>query len=540
MFVGSIRYLFRPAAAAVCLLLSGPLSGAVPVASGPVYHVDPARGNDTFAGSRDRPWKTVAPLWERGASQKGRSSGRSGKARSATEGTAATTVYLHEGRHPAVYLDKSVALTGPVAFVSAPGERAVVTAGRESSEAIFVESKSDLEFRDLAIVGASRLEGKGADVRDSRNILFAHCEIRAFAEGMQIRGSGDVRVIGCHIHELNGTGIKYLPGNTNCLFEANHIHDSETLNGIHAWGISLRSGDVVIRGNIFHDGFNSSCLMTYDDDVGNVYSFSNVTIENNLIFDIVNVYLIRFYKLAGNIVVRNNTLIGQSRGKQDGRYALSTALVVHSYAPGGSGAELTVANNIMLGIADLPAEANVYNNVFWSCGSGGEWSCEGPGGSHVYTCSYGSKPLDEAGALFMETPDFQQGHGRMQDFRLAPGSMAIDFGDPRRQPGSSLGALHADGFIRDSGPLRNDTHHSAGAYEVGAAEIGLSALRERRSRCAPEPHGTFMCSTPKPALRPPLFPGAAIIHLPGTDNACPRDVRGRRIGAGALPRSRRR
>ena len=66
---------------------------------------------------------------------------------------------------------------------------------------------------------------------------------------------------------------------------------------------------------------------------------------------------------------------------------------------------------------------------------------------------------------FFVNPAYLTGSTGPADYHLAPDSPGINFGDPNNQPSDSLGSLGEDGFIRDDGPARDASHHSAGAYE---------------------------------------------------------------------------
>lgn len=51
------------------------------------------------------------------------------------------------------------------------------------------------------------------------------------------------------------------------------------------------------------------------------------------------------------------------------------------------------------------------------------------------------------------------------DYRLTDNSSAINFGNKTKQPSDSLGDVDELGFLQISGILRDEAHHSAGAYE---------------------------------------------------------------------------
>jgi hypothetical protein len=241
-----------------------------------------------------------------------------------------------------------------------------------------------------------------------------------------------------------------MTNNKNGLLEYNHIHDQQTWDASHASAISIRSGDLKVRGNIMHDGWTSSCMMFYNDDMGNTYVYNNLTIENNVMYDVTNgYYIFRINKLGTNVTVRNNTIFEP----------LKTAFIVHSLAPGYDGSGLKVYNNLFAGATTgVPATSTVKNNIFSKY-------------NNSYTVAPATNKMSGSPTVFMngyftDTPLITKNHGQTLDFSLASGSPAIGFGNPAYQPPTGLGSLGTDGFIRPDGVTRDATHHSAGAYET--------------------------------------------------------------------------
>lgn len=218
---------------------------------------------------------------------------------------------------------------------------------------------------------------------------------------------------------------------------------------------------------MFHD---TPGVMLYDGDGGAIASYSNVLIENNAIFDVNNVYPLRIYGQAANVVVRNNLLVGKYRLNDagevtpDARYRYGVALMHHEPAPGHEASGLSVHNNVIVGGAMLQPGVNEHHNLIGSLNLE-DWTCEGGEGTHVANCSYsGADPGFFERDFFVGPVDFRPGHNLIPDFRPAPGSPAINAGDASDQPTRSLGALE-DGFLLSTGPLRDGEHHSVGPYE---------------------------------------------------------------------------
>ena len=96
-------------------------------------------------------------------------------------------------------------------------------------------------------------------------------------------------------------------------------------------------------------------------------------------------------------------------------------------------------------------------------------------GSKVITSQSGNAPDYFTNGFFNGEMDFSwtsegtdpvipHGHGKIIDFTYAPGSEAINFGNPLCQPSDSLGTLDASGFVMKNGPVRDQDHHNAGCY----------------------------------------------------------------------------
>lgn len=320
----------------------------------------------------------------------------------------------------------------------------------------------------------------------SENILIYYCELTKAMGGMTITNTKNVTISRNHIHELGGsTGIQYYTGNSNFIVEKNNIYDSNydpsdpnAPDDPHASGMSVRSSDVWIRQNIFHDIGTSSGIMFYDtgSEAVTVDAYNNIIIENNLFYDIPNTGIIRMYKLGADVYVINNTVIGHLRDISNANYKFWAAFTVSSFADGYDGSGLHVYNNIMLAQVILPQTAKTANNIFWSYSLKDDrynfLTTPPDPGTKILTGERDNYPLDYITNNFFTDnnidveSDFTKGHGLFFDFRLSALSDAINFGDPDTQSGNSLGSVDADGFIRDDGKTRDANSHSVGAYEI--------------------------------------------------------------------------
>jgi len=335
----------------------------------------------------------------------------------------------------------------------------------------------------MTIQGAGRYDGEQALlVENCGNLLIKGCDIGKSKFGVQFANSLRCSLSYNHIHEGCSGGVRLMKGAKDCLIEGNHIHDYYDPGGVaHGTGISIRAiGNVVIRNNIVHDGFSSTGLRLYNDIISADYH-SNILFENNLVYDIQNMYVMWLNDVGENVVVRNNTFIGHNYRVVGEVWHLETALYVKSFAPGYSQGGLSVYNNIFAGIyASTFPGTKTGNNIIWSYNPGNyAFTCTPPDpGSKVVTCSNAKPPNTSyfSSGFFTGTPDFSENHRKTIEYSLAAGSPAINFGDASNQPSTSLGTLGPDGFIIDNGPARDASHHSAGAYEFGAAGVSNSQL----------------------------------------------------------------
>jgi hypothetical protein len=483
----------------LAVLVSQPLAAT--------YYVNPEHGNDAGTGSEGDPWRSIQRTLSLGMN--------SIDLAKVSDRDETTVVVLKGGNYGDFSLSDGDALQKTTAgsphwitYKAAPGEDPLFTSmnfvfnsrtplfirfegikiiypgkgpenglaktAQASEGPVSLRNVSDVEYVNSIIWGEGRTSGGGIPVvyvNDCSNLLFNRCDIAKRETGMSFSGCQNVTISYNQIHEGCSSGVKYATGNSDFLFEGNHIHDFPNINELHGSVISIRSGDVIIRGNIMHNGFSSSGMMTYLDTP---IPYSNITIENNLVYDIGNPYVMRIYHLGENVTFRNNTFVGHRGDTPDARYGMDAAFILESIADGYDGSGLSLYNNVFVGIF-VCQNSNVRtgNNIMWSYNHEGfDFSCTPPEpNSHVLACSYSDDQEAKMdyfyNGFFEETPDFTFNHGTALNFRPAAGSPAINFGDPANQPSTSLGTLGPDGFIQPNGLVRDANHHSAGAYEFG-------------------------------------------------------------------------
>lgn len=319
-------------------------------------------------------------------------------------------------------------------------------------------------------------------------LTFKNNEVKTSWHAFRFVTSGsNIIVSGCNIHDLTGTAINTVGiGYSNMLYQFNHIHDTDIApytedyapkaNGadIHGSCISIRDGGTTIRNNIMRRCGSSSGIMFYEDDAGNDYVNENILMENNLIYDTPALHPVRILELGPNVVIRNNTIIGEDYGSS--RYQYRTAVLVEGIDAQNGPPSLSLYNNIFIGILDMNTYSSYItatHNIFWSVLDDSTWLCEGDAffnNDVVYACGSGdpSDPQSEMEALFVNENNlaFTPDHGKELDFTMARTSTGWNYGDPTLQPTNSLGSLKG-GFLRNDGTARSSTRHSVGAYEAG-------------------------------------------------------------------------
>lgn len=330
----------------------------------------------------------------------------------------------------------------------------------------------------------SKLEGQlkyltsyGVTIASSEDIVIDHCEITKVERGVNMMTeSSNIKILNNHIHGIGASAI--VQGNSTCsniLIEGNYAHDSywsalddyspkAPNQNYHGSGIALRNGNVILRNNIIHDGFPSAGIMCYNTDTAIIPQYDNITIENNLVYDINTPYVMRFYLLGDNVNVRNNTFVGYLR-TGGGEYRYNTALAVHSLATDGA-PHLNMSNNIFLGASYFNSiYTSQNNNIFYSW-SDGTFQCVATNNSLILACDYSDNASDEVAQLFScgANCNFNANHKEWVDYTLGSSSPAINFGDVNTQSIDSLGVV-ADNYLIANGLARSSTRHSAGAYE---------------------------------------------------------------------------
>jgi hypothetical protein len=454
------------------------------------YYVDEAAGLDSSSGSNEAPWQSLS------------------HARNTAPGGA--TICVRTGDYGQLSETTAPAITERQVIRAAPGEAPTLSgisidygsagaahltlsgfAVRGTTGAVVrVENASGVHLIELDVSAEKWAVGgvgvTGIAIRDSQDTVVAGTKVSGVHRAMQVGGSDRTSIVGNCLVATAGSGIQYLAGNTEGHIACNQItgadytpypQDPDAVDDPHASIISFRSGNVVLSGNHLHGMGSSSGIMFYEPDAaGGEDAYDDILIDNNAIYDVINVYGIRFYNLGSNVEVRNNTVFPGLRidtacngSVNDARYRYNTAIIVHSRAAGATGIRLY--NNVFVGIvsvADEHIEAERHNYA-WSWSG---WVTDSPSGtSHIVTSAYlgcgNHDPLFEDGSFFSAPLDPTFPGRDVHRLDLASGSAGINFGDPAVQPDESLGSVTGAGFIVPDGAARDAGHHSVGAYEHG-------------------------------------------------------------------------
>ena len=169
-------------------------------------------------------------------------------------------------------------------------------------ECILTENARYVKFIGCEAAGQNKyLTPQGVKLVNSQDIEVDHCEIHNTIVGLQINSCTDVDITHNKIYTTSQSAINQgTGGDTNTLVESNNCYDGYYDTGDdycprasgqtpHGSGFAIRSSDTTVRGNIFHNGWSSYGIGFYTDTTQH---FDNITIENNLIYDLYSVYII--------------------------------------------------------------------------------------------------------------------------------------------------------------------------------------------------------------------------------------------------------
>lgn len=491
---------------------------ALSLVTGVTYHADAVNGDDAGDGSAESPWKSLSAA-------KGKLSG--GDCLMLGSGTysqfddvsahdAPVLIINEEGESPVIEnvrlrlgADEGkpplnlvfYGITILPAYVdpaSSGAEGCTDPQYTQSTESTYAKSLRPVDLYNVSSVSFIACTIRSLNRYLAQDAVYAvgcpditvqSCEIREADSGVAFGSSPRMKVLYNYIHDTHSSTIKGSGGSSDVVIEGNHclginwsLSDNYAPRAegktYHGSLIAVRDSTITIRGNICHDGGNSSGVMLYDS----VTPYEHVLIEGNLFFDPHNDSLLRIYDAGTDIVVRNNTVIGRGRYGAANEWRYNTAFAIHRLSGDYGGTRIKVYNNIFAGMVSSNAgfgQTDFRGNVSLAASdwSSGAMDLLEPGALPGNVFADASYALFESG--FFAGPfdaswqgwDSDEenlnapGHGKFLDLSPADGSPALDAGDASLQPVFSLGTLGADGFIRNDGTARGASHHSAGCYE---------------------------------------------------------------------------
>ncbi|AQT69446.1 Chitinase A precursor [Anaerohalosphaera lusitana] len=355
------------------------------------YYVDPASGSDGNPGTSSAPWQSFS------------------KAQNSVG--AGDTVILEGGYYGSVSYSGSDARgsswASPVTYKAAEGAtpkfgKLVFQSGASDLYAVFdgITVYPSGVYMDHIVSGVKLLNmtigGKWSSygpsltsngicmegtfgTTDFHEIYIDNCEVTDVHTGIKLEGQlgKNIVISNNEIHHIAGSGIKISAdkGNEVVRIEGNHIHNQDPVDegssGItHGTGISIRNDNLIVRGNIIHQFGNTRGIRTYQD-IFPSRGYRNMVFENNLLYDVHNVYVVEFVDMGDDFVFSNNTVIGSEFGRGGNKWYETALRVVW---PGGvDGSRLTMNNNVFVGLVSIGGQiynAEANNNYMYALNGG--------------------------------------------------------------------------------------------------------------------------------------------------------------------------
>jgi hypothetical protein len=501
----SVKLLF------ICFILSFAFPS---LSSAATYYVNPSAGNDANPGTSAAPWKTIIYAEEHAAN--------------------GSTIYLRSGNYGSVVINRVTGRTSWSQGLSFVPEQGAVPVFN------FLEFKYDnlangdcyISFSGITVNGTSS-DDRTLDVFDASHVKLINCTVNGWwnsstsgmsAAGVRIRSYNktvnDVLVSDCllqkvingielsaatgsgivlqnnDIYQIAKSGVSLSPSNTNnglITVADNRISYQRSVTdgagSSHGSGVAIRCHNILLARNIIHNFGNTRGIRFYQS-VFSTTGYQNITIENNLVYDINNDLAVELLDIGDNIVFRNNTVIGfhTSATQTNARY--NSALTIAA-ASQKNGSGLSMYNNVLVGQLSISDGCTNYvenNNLIWSVL---DWTTLTNGYGTFKTALKGNNTVifsgqntlsrqdafASSGSFFIGGSNFDMysytrngsggPHGQDLDdsYGLASGSLAIGFGDPTKAPAADLtGAVR--GTIVDAGCYQFSAAPSAGGPQL--------------------------------------------------------------------------
>lgn len=227
---------------------------------------------------------------------------------------------------------------------------------------------------------------------------------------------------------------------------------------IHTAGIALRNDNIEIRNNTVRRIGGTASIVAFENQVGMEQGYTDLLIENNLVYDPKASRSVLLKDLGTNVTIRNNTFVGYRspdypRGSRNAYYYRTPFRI--ELRPGRNGAGIRLYNNVIVGKVEFPRDFTDYDedyNIFYSVLQNGNYLTRLKGSHTVIYCNGLNEPRVFDSEFFVD-PDYSPNHGRVCDYHLAKGSQAIGFAGPAHAPAEDM-----EGKPRDTQP-------DAGCYE---------------------------------------------------------------------------
>ena len=149
----------------------------------------------------------------------------------------------------------------------------------------------------------------GIQVKDGRNVLIEHCELRNLGgKGIEINGGADHRAEANIVHDVGGAGITLAGGDRLSLAPAghvarsNHVHHVAQRMRTYAPAIGATGVGIRIENNLMHDHPHIAVLFWGNEIVVQRNEIHHVCMETG---DAGAIYIGRDYTFRGNVVRQN-------------------------------------------------------------------------------------------------------------------------------------------------------------------------------------------------------------------------------------------
>jgi len=426
-----------------------------PKAPAAAFYVDPVAGNDEADGSASKPWRTIAKAQSIGKAEDVINLAPADYGHLAF---SARTKAGEEGKHIIWRSDPSKSGAARFSKVSFSGAKNSYTTlegleieNTDDTACIAIENSSHVTITGCAARG--RPGGVGPSyanivIKISNDVLIHNCEVYYSGRdacGVQMENCDRITVRDCHVHDIVSSGIR-AHGGGNYVIEYNVVHDqrADWNPEVHGSGISIRSHDTAIRGNVIYNYGNTRPIRFYQDWAGRD-GYRNMLVENNLVYKTPDFtgtqWWPEFIDLGDNCVLRNNTFIGD-------------VVIIIASAADGSG--LSLHNNVFTGTLQVEQphkwpRIRHGRNLFGKLAARGcGWMCFHsdftPAGGNMTAASF------PVGGFFASGPA-RYPYSAEHPYTLSPKSPAAGFADPNEAPPADL-LMRKRGNPADAGCLQ--------------------------------------------------------------------------------------